>query len=93
MGLADAIAAEFQQPTRTCQVRRIIATLNDDDRVALVAAIGQVREFRRSGIAPNHMTPLTAASLHRALIAEGHNVGTDAMERHVAGTCVCGVNG
>lgn len=87
MGIADRIE-EMQQAgaVKGCTVGRIVAELDTRDREAFQHAIRLIRDWPANR---NQHSPLTAAQLHRAFRAEGHEVGIDGMQAHVYGRCSC----
>ena len=93
MGLADNIQREFTASrTGACAFGRLAATLPEADQKALDRAVEQVRDARRSGNKEDwrNAHAITAAAIRRALIAEGHTLSKDVVEKHVYMTCGCG---
>lgn len=90
MALADSLHEQLSaQRRRRCHLGRSIDEMPDADRTAIANAIEQVRAYRATSIVRNGHTPMTAAAIRRALIAEGYDISKDTVEKHVAGTCAC----
>lgn len=77
MNLRDAIASEQEKsrPGYACGVERLLGTLDDDDRAALIDALGS--EAPTSAIA-------------RALTASGYVLAYQTLQRHRRRECRCG---
>lgn len=77
MALADQLA-NAQAPTAgtPCSVCRVLAELEPTDRDALLVALGTPE---RRG--------LPATVIYDALVADGHKVGRQTINRHRAGKC------
>ena len=75
MGLADALETLQPKAWQVCGVSAVLETLADDDRAALLDALGN-GAYRSSDIT-------------RALQDEGHEIGYDAVSRHRRGACKC----
>lgn len=62
-----------------CSVGAVLDRLDDADRAALLVALGTPE---RRG--------LPASRIYDALVADGHRVGFQTINRHRAGKCRCG---
>lgn len=77
MALADRLAnVNPPQAGTPCSVCAVLDTLDDNDRAALLAALGTPE---RRG--------LPAGAIFDALKADGHKVGFQTINRHRAGKC------
>jgi DNA-binding phage protein len=63
--------------------------MTDEDRQAFQIASEQVVAARRGTGTLNQHSAITASTIWRALLAEGYNVSRDAIEKHIAQSCVC----
>lgn len=80
MGLLD----KLQEPAlkeRSCAVRRIVDSLQGEERSALHAALTHIRT-RQPGY--------TASWLMKVLASEGITISDMSIYRHVNGRCSCG---
>ena len=90
MGLADALNTEFKrQHERRCLMGQLLEKMSNEDREAFEIAAQEIRTTRLHSTTANQWSPATAASLCRALRAEGYVVSNDSVEKHVSQTCVC----
>jgi hypothetical protein len=73
--LAAALAKQTRRPSVRCSIAVLYETLDDIDTKALRNAMNDVM--------------VTASSIYRALVDEGHDVGLSALGRHRRGDCHC----
>jgi hypothetical protein len=79
MSLATALEAEKAAARKgpPCGMSVLLARLDKADATTLVAYLAD-----RDNV--------TTAVIHRALLAEGHQLGKNTIERHRRGECSCG---
>ena len=82
--VAESLSAPDQ---KVCKLARLIDELDEEDRKAVGEFIAQARQSPPMQGAHNHFSP---GRLRRAIVAAGHPVGQDTVERHLRGTCCCG---
>ena len=77
MSLADALAKATTVKGPSCKMRAIFDVLDPGEAKVLAVALAD---------------PLTnAATIRRALIAEGYELGIGVVQRHRRGECLCAV--
>ena len=76
MSLRDQIAAESTiKKGPPCSVALLLSELKGDDRQAVIEALGDPK--------------VPATAIDRALLKEGHRVGSNSLQRHRRGECSC----
>ena len=90
MGLANALDTESNRRTRNlCQMGVLLQTITEEDREAFENAKQQIAVQRQHTTVSNQYSPLTANAVWRALKSEGHIISRDAVQKHIADTCIC----
>ena len=74
------------KPGFRCGVARVLASMSDVHRQAVLAEIDDIRDARIGGTTARH----SCESLARVLREHGHDVSGPVMQQHVAGRCACG---
>ena len=83
MGLADKLVVHATK----CRAAELLEELEPDDRAAVDDYINQIHTARLT----NRFSSVASVSkLRSALLDEGHQVSTDTLREHIAGTCCCG---
>jgi hypothetical protein len=76
MSLRDQISAENNiRKGPACSVQLLLADLDEDDRQVLTEALAD--------------TKIAGTAIARALLKEGHRVGSHVLNRHRRGMCSC----
>jgi ribosomal protein L9 len=90
MGLRDAIDTESNRHgKRLCPIGALIKTMDEEDQQAFEIAKQQIQLNRQDSPSTNQYAAISSNAVWRALKSEGHFVSRDAVNKHIADTCVC----
>ena len=83
MGLADKLEQAPQPRKRPCATKRLLDSLNGEERSAIEEALSKIK-LRVPGYTGPWLTGI--------LVSEGHSISSMSIYRHINKECGCAIN-